>query len=348
MAVGELRNMARAVAWKPDGQWLVVGLGGRAGRRAIRSRKKRSRNKKGKKGKKGRGGGSDGNNDDPEEEEDFEGHFMIFEVKQDIFESNNQDYDVLTPYMDKPQSLDGGKKGREGNDNNWISDIKFSPNGEIVAFSAHDGQVYIYSTQNMKSSTGGKGRRGRGGSGGDAKEPLVCLAYCSKSSSAVTHLDFAQDSKSPGKFYIQTNDLSYEIMRYEINIDKIRNRTNNKRRPARARQMTGREDVRDLDWDTYSLPLAWGVQGIWPSGVDGSDINAVDRSRNYEYVASSDDFGDVKIYNYPCTNTGASFKTANGHSSHVMNVRFNSDSTAMYSVGGNDRSVFKWRLEPSN
>ena len=41
---------------------------------------------------------------------------------------------------------------------------------------------------------------------------------------------------------------------------------------------------------------------------------------------------------------GASSQIALGHSSHVMNVRFNSDSTVLYSVGGNDRSVFKWRL----
>ena len=104
--------------------------------------------------------------------------------------------------------------------------------------------------------------------------------------------------------------------------------------------------MRDLEWDTHTLPLGWSVQGIWPSGVDGSDINAVDRSRDYNFVASADDFGDVKIFNYPCTNTGASSKVANGHSSHVMNVRFNSDSTALYSVGGNDRSVFKWSIKP--
>ena len=63
--------------------------------------------------------------------------------------------------------------------------------------------------------------------------------------------------------------------------------------------------MRDLEWDTHTLPLGWSVQGIWPSGVDGSDINAVDRSRDYNFVASADDFGDVKIFNYPCTNTGS-------------------------------------------
>lgn len=39
------------------------------------------------------------------EDEDYEGHFMIFEVKQDMFDSGHKDYEVLTPYMDKPHKL---------------------------------------------------------------------------------------------------------------------------------------------------------------------------------------------------------------------------------------------------
>ena len=86
------------------------------------------------------------------------------------------------------------------------------------------------------------------------------------------------------------------------------------------------------------------MQGIWPAGADGSDINAVDRSRSKSLVATADDFGDVKIFNYPCTTAGASCKVNMGHSSHVMNVRFNMDESALFSVGGNDRSVFKWKI----
>jgi len=86
------------------------------------------------------------------------------------------------------------------------------------------------------------------------------------------------------------------------------------------------------------------VQGVWPSGADGSDINAVDRSPSMSLVATADDFGDVKIFNYPCTTAGASCKSKKGHSSHIMNVRFNCDETALFTVGGNDRSVFKWKI----
>ena len=47
-----------------------------------------------------------------------------------------------------------------GNNNNWISDVKFSPNGEFVAFSAHDGHVFIYDTKNLKSSMNGGKNKG--------------------------------------------------------------------------------------------------------------------------------------------------------------------------------------------
>jgi WD40 repeat protein len=224
--------------------------------------------------------------------------------------------------------------------NRFLLLLFFFVDGEFVAFSAHDSHVYIYSTSNMKSSMAGSKR---GSNSGD-RDALDCVAVCHKSSSPVTHLDWSQDIRNPNKLYIQTNDLSYEILRYELDVDNIRKRKKNSK-PIKAQQITRRQDVQNLDWETYTNPLAWGVQGIWPSGIDGSDINAVDRSRNYEYVASADDFGDIKIFNYPCTNSGASYRVANGHSSHVMNVRFNSNSTVLYSVGGNDRSVFKWKLK---
>ena len=113
LAVGELLGMSRAVSWKPDGQWLIVGLGGRVGRKNITSgRKKKRKNKNNKKSKKGR---------QEEEEQNYDGHFMIFEVKQELYESSFSNYEMLTPYLDKPQSLHGDRP------NNWICDVKFSP-----------------------------------------------------------------------------------------------------------------------------------------------------------------------------------------------------------------------------
>lgn len=40
--------------------------------------------------------------------------------------------------------------------------------------------------------------------------------------------------------------------------------------------------------------------GIWPDGSDGTDVNAAHRSKCGRYLATSDDFGMVKLFNYPC------------------------------------------------
>jgi microtubule-associated protein-like 1/2 len=47
------------------------------------------------------------------------------------------------------------------------------------------------------------------------------------------------------------------------------------------------------------------VQGIWPPLADGTDINAVDRSHSGKVLASADDFGLVKLFNYPVVKPGA-------------------------------------------
>jgi hypothetical protein len=53
-------------------------------------------------------------------------------------------------------------------------------------------------------------------------------------------------------------------------------------------------------WNTQTCVLGWGVVGIWPPGADGSDVNSADRSACGRYVATGDDFGQLKIFNYPC------------------------------------------------
>ena len=83
--------------------------------------------------------------------------------------------------------------------------------------------------------------------------------------------------------------------------------------------------------------------GIWESGMDGTDINAVDRSSTGEYLVASDDLSHVRLVNYPCVVEEAPAKVYNGHSSHVTDIRFSSDDTWVCSVGSRDRAVLQWR-----
>lgn len=70
--------------------------------------------------------------------------------------------------------------------NPQISQVKFSPDGNFLAVSAHDWKIHIFATSNF------------------AKK-----CECKGSTSAITHFDWSVDSTS-----IHTNDLSYELLFY--------------------------------------------------------------------------------------------------------------------------------------
>lgn len=89
------------------------------------------------------------------------------------------------------------------------------------------------------------------------------------------------------------------------------------------------------------------TQGIWLPGLDGSEyaINAVARSHSYSSVpvlATADEYGRVKLFNYPCFTPGAPDKCYRGHSNHVTNIKFSYDDSYCITTGGNDKCVFVW------
>lgn len=57
-------------------------------------------------------------------------------------------------------------------------------------------------------------------------------------------------------------------------------------------------------------------------------------------------FFAVRLYKFPTLKKGAKFRKYVGHAAHVTNVRWSSDRTRLISTGGEDHSVFQWRLVP--
>ena len=51
----------------------------------------------------------------------------------------------------------------------------------------------------------------------------------------------------------------------------------------------------------FDINSDFSIEGIWPEGADGTDINACCRSSNHEYLVTGDDFGQVNFFNYPST-----------------------------------------------
>jgi len=196
----------------------------------------------------------------------------------------------------------------------WISDVKYSPDGFTLAVGSQDHNIYLH----------------------DVNNSYAVRAICTRHNSYITHVDFSMDSAT-----LQSNCGGFELLFYNT-IDGTQN-------PSAS-------SVKNVEWQTWTCPLGWPVQGIWPNEyddaektgqgrTDGSDnITACHRSNSKELVATCDESGNVKIFNYPCIEKGATFVSGNGHSSHVTNIRFNKVDTNLVTVGGNDRSVFIWNV----
>ena len=90
------------------------------------------------------------------------------------------------------------------------------------------------------------------------------------------------------------------------------------------------------------------IMGIWPEYSDGTDVNAVHKTADQKYLVTADDFGKVKVYNAPCVVQHAPAHTYDGHSSHVMNVRFLLGDKRVVSVGGWDAAAFQWKFVRTN
>lgn len=59
--------------------------------------------------------------------------------------------------------------------------------------------------------------------------------------------------------------------------------------------------MRDIEWATNNCTITFQTIGIWPEGADGTDVNNCAKSRDCRLLVTADDFGKVKLYNYPVT-----------------------------------------------
>jgi microtubule-associated protein-like 6 len=159
----------------------------------------------------------------------------------------------------------------------------------------------------------------------NASAGFALKATCGAHNSFITHIDFSADSK-----YLQSNCGAYELLFHDADTG--------------AHLPGGASKLKDAEWASWTCVLGWPVQGIWPAAADGTDINAVDRSPSKSLLATADDFGKVKLFNYPVAEVGAAFVSFDGHSSHVTNARFTPNEQNLITTGGNDRCVFQWKL----
>lgn len=111
----------------------------------------------------------------------------------------------------------------------------------------------------------------------------------------------------------------------------------------------------------FSSILGDEVLGIWPRNAEKADVNCACVSHAGLNLVSGDDFGLIKLFDFPCAEKfvreflksqssrrhwkaslalvifyQAKHKRYFGHSAHVTNVRFSCDDKYVISAGGSD------------
>uniref|UniRef100_A0A7S0T1C8 EML-like second beta-propeller domain-containing protein n=1 Tax=Mantoniella antarctica TaxID=81844 RepID=A0A7S0T1C8_9CHLO len=223
-----------------------------------------------------------------------------------------------------------------------VDDVKFCGGPrQMLAAGSHDLVVDVY----------------------DVDRGYVHLSRCQGHQATITHLDWSLPLYSPNgaggadkpQRLLQTNCASYEILHWD---------------PVTGRQVLVNQ--RDTQWESFTCVLGFSVMGVWPDGSDGTDINAVDRAKCGQsvvrdpkvpraslgrwpapdscaeldgagFLVTADDFGKVKLFNYPCVFNDAPYREYKGHASHAMCIRFTADDARVLTAGGHDRAMLQFK-----
>lgn len=98
-----------------------------------------------------------------------------------------------------------------------------------------------------------------------------------------------------------------------------------------------------ITWATWTSILGDEVMGIWSRHAEKADVTCACVSHSGISLVTGDDFGMVKLYDFPCPEKFAKHKRFLGHSPHVTNIRFTSGDRHVVSAGGDDCSLFVWK-----
>uniref|UniRef100_A0A4W6DSW6 EMAP like 6 n=1 Tax=Lates calcarifer TaxID=8187 RepID=A0A4W6DSW6_LATCA len=186
-----------------------------------------------------------------------------------------------------------------------IQDIRFSPDIRFLAVGSVESAVDFYDLSLGPS--------------------LNRIGYCKDIPGFVIQIDFSADSK-----HIQVSTSTYTRQVHEVPSGKI---------------VTEQSVLERITWATWTSILGDEVLGVWPRNAEKADVNCACVSHAGVNLVTGDDFGLIKLFEFPCSEKFAKHKRYFGHSAHVTNIRFSCDDKYIISAGGSDCSLFVWKCQ---
>eukprot|EP00602_Paraphysomonas_sp_CaronLab_P006133 CAMPEP_0185021562 /NCGR_PEP_ID=MMETSP1103-20130426/4257_1 /TAXON_ID=36769 /ORGANISM="Paraphysomonas bandaiensis, Strain Caron Lab Isolate" /LENGTH=2261 /DNA_ID=CAMNT_0027553167 /DNA_START=29 /DNA_END=6811 /DNA_ORIENTATION=- len=215
---------------------------------------------------------------------------------------NNKQYDGKWIVLDA-EDLQITHEARDSN--KWITDMKYSPNGEMLAIGCFDKKLYVYSVT-------------------DAYSLSCCI---SQHNSFISHVDFSEDSA-----WLQSNCGGFELAFFESDTGMFI--------PAasRLRDVKWATQTCTLGWAVQGI---WPPQRDGTE-VTTCDCNLF-RGDDGTVIVTGDNYGRVGLFRYPATNSCALSKRYRPGANPVTRVKFVSGDTYVITLSGADKSIMKWR-----
>lgn len=209
-------------------------------------------------------------------------------------------------------SIGGGSN--KNNKKLEITEIKYSPTGDILAVGCKDNFIHLLTSS-------GNGYRH--------------MAVCKGHTSYIKNIDFAIDGR-----IIKTVDASKELLYWDVETGQ--RVTNN----ALYRDLEWYTHSCIYGWGMQGIFNRWDGEKILPPD---SEINAVCRSIDGNLVACSGSHtvrSAIKLFTYPCLSDGVPSQHG-GHTSPVLDLAFircpsSLKNMNLVSAGGNDSCIFLW------